>query len=100
MELELGILRVTRRDGVQGARLRAWMDRHVLPEFSERILPFDQAVALRCAAPHVPDPHADRDAMIAATAPVHGMTVVTRNLGDFEPTGVRVVNPWDGAWRG
>lgn len=100
LELELGILRILRRDTVQGTKLRTWMDRYVLPEFSDRILPLDQAVALRCAALHVPDPRADRDAMIAATALVHGMTVVTRNLVDFEPTGVRVMNPWDGVLRG
>jgi len=99
MELELGILRVARRDAVHGGRLRAWMDRHVLPEFSDRILPVDRAVALRCAALHVPDPRADRDAMIAATALVHGMTVVTRNAADFVPTGVIVVNPWDSVRR-
>lgn len=100
LELELGILRILRRDTVQGTKLRTWMDRYVLPEFSDRILPLDQAVALRCAALHVPDPRADRDAMIAATALVHGMTVVTRNLVGFEPTGVRVMNPWDGVLRG
>lgn len=100
LELELGILRNLRRDTVQGTKLRTWMDRYVLPEFSDRILPLDQAVALRCAALHVPDPRADRDAMIAATALVHGMTVVTRNLVDFEPTGVRVMNPWDGGCGG
>jgi predicted nucleic acid-binding protein len=100
LELELGILRILRRDTVQGTKLRTWMDRYVLPEFSDRILPLDQAVALRGAALHVPDPRADRDATIAATALVHGMTVVTRNLVGFEPTGVRVMNPWDGVLRG
>ncbi|WP_156959433.1 hypothetical protein [Nocardia sp. BMG51109] len=44
--------------------------------------------------PHVPDVRPVRDALIAATAPVHGMTVVTRNAGDFEATGVPIVNPW------
>lgn len=96
MELELGILRIERRDTAQGTRLRAWMDSHVLPEFSERTLSVDTAVALRCAPLHVPDPRAERDALIAATALVHGMTVVTRNLADFEPTGVPLLNPWDG----
>jgi hypothetical protein len=94
MELELGILLIGRRDSVQGARLRSWMDSHVLPEFSERTLPVDTAVALRCAQLHVPDPRPDRDAYIAATALVHGMTIVTRNVADFEPSGVGVVNPW------
>jgi toxin FitB len=94
MELELGILRIERRDPVQGARLRTWIDSHILPEFSERTLPIDTVVALRCARLHVPDPRPDRDAYIAATALVHGMTVVTRNVADFEPAGVRVHNPW------
>jgi len=94
MELETGILRIERRDTIQGARLRAWMDRHIIPEFWGRLLPVDTAVALRCARLHVPDPRAERDAFIAATALVHGMTVVTRNVADFEPTGVAIVNPW------
>jgi predicted nucleic acid-binding protein len=95
MELEFGILRIERRDTNQGARLRAWMGSHILPEFSERTLPVDAAVALRCARLHVPDPRPDRDAFIAATALVHGMTVVTRDIADFEPTGVRLLNPWN-----
>lgn len=95
MELELGILRVERRDPSQGARLRTWMNRHVLPEFAEQTLPVDAAVALRGARLHVPDPRSDRDAYIAATALVHGMTVVTRNVADFAPTGVPTLNPWD-----
>ena len=96
MELEIGVLRVERRDAEQGARLRTWMDRQVLPEFSERTLPVDSAVALKCAQLHVPDPRAERDALIAATAIVHRMPVVTRNLADFEPTGVDVIDPWVG----
>jgi hypothetical protein len=95
LELELGTLRLERRDQAQGARLRAWMDRHVLPEFSGRTLPVDSEVAIRCARLHVPDPRSERDAYIAATALIHGMTVVTRNVADFEPTGVRLLNPWD-----
>jgi toxin FitB len=95
MELEQGILRMQRRDPTQGNRLRIWMDSHILPEFSERTLPVDRAVALRCAPLHVPDPRPERDAFIAATALVHGMTVVTRNIADFEPTGVHAFNPWN-----
>ncbi len=94
MELEIGILRVERRDSIQGARLRTWFDTLVLPEFSGRSLPVDTAVALRCARLHVPDPCAERDALIAATALVHGMTVVTRNVADFEATGAALLNPW------
>ena len=95
LELELGVLRMERRDPVQGARLRGWMTHHVLPEFLERTLPVDAAVAIRCAVLHVPDPSSERDALIAATALVHGMTVVTRNVEDFQGTGVPVLNPWE-----
>ncbi|EHJ3657702.1 type II toxin-antitoxin system VapC family toxin [Salmonella enterica] len=94
MELELGILSVERRDAIQGSLLRSWLEQHVLPEFSGRTLPVDTAVALRCARLHVPDKRGERDALIAATALVHGMTVVTRNVADFEPTGVVIINPW------
>ncbi len=94
LELEIGILLVERRDRKQGAILRTWMDGHVLPSFSGRILVVDTAVAQRCALLHVPNPRSDRDALIAATALVHGMTVVTRNVSDFQATGVVAVNPW------
>jgi toxin FitB len=94
LELETGILLVERRDSAQGAILRAWLAERVLPTFTGRILNIDSAVAQRCAASHVPDPRADRDALIAATALVHGMTVVTRNVADFESTGVAMIDPW------
>jgi predicted nucleic acid-binding protein len=94
LELEFGVLRIERRDPAQGAMLRDWLDHRVLPEFAERVLPVDTDVARRCAALHIPNPRSDRDAMIAATALVHGMTVVTRNQADFEPTGVTMLNPW------
>jgi predicted nucleic acid-binding protein len=94
LELETGILLIERRDSKQGAMLRTWLDGHVLPAFSGRILAIDIAVAQRCAKLQVPNPRTDRDALIAATALVHGMTVVTRNVADFEPTGVELFNPW------
>jgi len=94
LELEIGILLIERRDRKQGGVLRAWMDSHVLPSFSGRILAIDTAVARQCAALHVPDPRSDRDALIAATALVHGMTVVSRNISHFQLTGVAVINPW------
>jgi toxin FitB len=94
LEIETGVLLVERRDPSQGAVLRSWLNAHVLPAFSERILPFDTAVAQCCARLHVPDPCSDRDAIIAATALIHGMTVVTRNVDDFETTGVEILNPW------
>ncbi|WP_099136683.1 type II toxin-antitoxin system VapC family toxin [Xenorhabdus budapestensis] len=95
MELELGILLIERKDATQGAILRAWLEQHVLPEFSERTLPVDTAVAQRCARLHVPDRCSERDALIAATALVHGMTVVTRNVADFQSSGVTLLNPWE-----
>jgi predicted nucleic acid-binding protein len=94
-ELELGVLLAERRDPVQGAILRSWLSNHVLPAFSGRILPIDTAVAIKSASLHVPDPRPIRDGLIAATALVHGMTVVTRNLTDFLPCGVKLLNPWD-----
>lgn len=72
-----------------------WLNTHVLPAFSDRILAIDTEVAQCCAKLHVPDPRADRDAVIAATALVHGMTVVTRNIDDFKATGVDILNPWN-----
>ena len=93
-ELEIGILLAERRDPEAGAVLRAWLEGHVLQAFAERIVLVDTAVARRSAALHVPNQRPVRDGLIAATALVHGMTVVTRNVADFEPTGVRVLNPW------
>ncbi|MGW6780352.1 PIN domain-containing protein [Brucella pseudogrignonensis] len=95
MELELGVLSIERKDATQGAMLRSWLEQHVLPEFSGRTLPIDTAVARRSARLHVPDNRGERDALIAATALVHAMAVVTRNVADFEPTGVTIVNPWE-----
>jgi toxin FitB len=95
LELEIGILQMERRDPRQGAMLRTWLDTLVLPEFDGRIFSIDTAVAQRCARLHVPDPRAERDALIAATALVHGMIVVTQNLADFAPTGAPLLNPWD-----
>jgi predicted nucleic acid-binding protein len=94
LELEMGVLQIERRDGAQGAVLRVWLDGHVLPAFAGRVLAVDAAVALQCARLHVPDMRSERDAMIAATAMVHRMTVVTRNVADFESSGVALLNPW------
>ncbi len=94
LEIEIGVLLVERRDPAQGAVLRSWLDLRVMASFASRILPIDTAVARRCARLHVPSRRADRDALIAATAMVHGMAVVTRNVSDFAPTGVEIVNPW------
>jgi toxin FitB len=93
-ELEIGVLQIERRDAAQGALLRAWLDNHVLPSFGDRILAVDTMVARRSAVLHVPNPRPYRDSLIAATALVHGMTLVTRNIADFEGTETILFNPW------
>jgi hypothetical protein len=97
LELEMGVLRIERRDHAQGALMRAWLDGQVMPAFAGRVLAVDAAVALRCARLHVPDRLAERDALIAATALVHGMSVVTRNVSDFAAAKVPLVDPWQAA---
>jgi toxin FitB len=94
LELEMGVLLAERRDPGQGTVLRAWLDGQVLAAFADRILAVDATIARRCARLHVPDPKFDRDALIAATALVHGLTVVSRNVADFALTGAPLLNPW------
>jgi len=94
LELEIGILRIERRDPTQGAVLRAWLEGQVLIAFAERILPVDLPVARRCAQLHIPDPAAERESLIAATALTHGLILVTRNIADFKATGAALLNPW------
>jgi predicted nucleic acid-binding protein len=97
LELQIGALRIERRDIRQGLLLRAWIAERIQPMFEGRILPIDAEVALRAAPLHVPDRRNDRDAYIAATALVHDMTVVTRNTVDFAGTGASLLNPWNHA---
>lgn len=93
-ELEIGVLLIERRDPTQGSILRTWLNSHVLPAFVDRIIAVDLAIAKYAANLHVPDPRPVRDGLIAATALVHGMTVVTRNTSDFASTEVSLLNPW------
>lgn len=94
LELEIGVLRMERRDVAQGAQLRRWLEDWVLTRFKERMLDVDVTVAREGARLRVPDPRPERDALIGATALTHGLTLVTRNVGDFEPMGVALLNPW------
>ena len=97
-ELEIGVLLAERRDPPQGAVFRTWFEEQVLPAFAGRVLPVDTAaVARRSAVLHVPDPAPFRDSLIAATALVHHMTLVTRNVADFQASGVELLNPWGAA---
>ena len=96
LEIEMGILLKQRKDPKQGAILRQWMNQKMLPAFEGLILPLDTTIALACAQLHIPDPKSERDAMIAATAITHQLTVVTRNIDDFKHTGVKLLNPWEG----
>tara|TARA_R110001592_G_scaffold341474_1_gene630555 strand:+ start:27062 stop:27484 length:423 start_codon:yes stop_codon:yes gene_type:complete len=94
-EIELGILLAERSDRAKGKVLRKWMSEHVLPAFDGRILSVDKDVVLVSAKYHVPDPKPYRDTLIAASAVVHDMTIVTRNVGDFNLDGLKVFNPWE-----
>lgn len=94
-EIEIGILLRDRTDPAQGTHLRAWLEDRVLPAFAGRILPVTLEVARRGAALHVPNPRPARDGLIAATALAHGLGVATRNVRDFEGTGVQLTNPWE-----
>jgi predicted nucleic acid-binding protein len=95
LEIEIGILLLERRDAAQARILRTWLENRVLSAFRGRIHEIDLAVARHAAPLHVPDPSEDRDALIAATAAVHKMTVVTRNVTHFTPLGVPILNPWE-----
>jgi len=96
MELETGVLLAERKDPAKGALLRKWLNERVIVGFKGRILPFTEQEALRCARLHVPDKKSEKDALICATALVHKMTIVTRNVDDYMATGVRIHNPWGG----
>jgi toxin FitB len=94
-ELEIGVLLAERRDPEKGKILRFWFEDRVIPAFRHRILPVNTQIS-RCSAKlHVPNPRPVRDAFIAATGLVYGMTVVTRNVRDFDPMKVAFINPWE-----
>ena len=92
-EIERGIAQQRARDPDFAAALAAWLDR-VLALYGERILPFDLQVARRWGQLSAALGNDSADLMISATALEHGLTVVTRNVSDFEPTGVATLNPF------
>ena len=95
LEIEQGILRVQHRgDEAQFLRLENWLNDTVLPTFGTRILPIDAHTARICARLHVPDQRPYNDALIAACAIRHGLTLVTRNTRDFAALQVPLLNPF------
>lgn len=94
LEIEIGVRRMELKDPVQGAVLRRWATA-AMQEFEGRVLAFSGFSALYCASLQVPNPRSFRDSMVSATAMEHGFAVATRNLRDFEGTGIQLVNPWD-----
>jgi predicted nucleic acid-binding protein len=92
-EIRQGIDRLHRRDPVQAERLAQRLDA-IKTDFSERILPVCAAVAERWGRNNVPDALPAIDGLLAATAQVHGLTLVTRNVKDVERSGVSLLNPF------
>ncbi|MCI0343857.1 MAG: type II toxin-antitoxin system VapC family toxin [Chloroflexi bacterium] len=91
-ELRRGVESIRRRDVPAALALEQWLTR-LTDTFSERILPIDSAIADRWGRLNVPDPIPTVDGLLAATALVHDLTLVTRNTRDVERTGVRLLDP-------
>lgn len=95
-ELQRGVESLRRRDPVSARVLDRWLRDHRATQ-AERILQVDEAVALRWGLLNVPDPVPTVDGLLAATALVHGMTLVTRNTRDVVRTGATLHNPFTAA---
>lgn len=95
-EINQGVARLARRDPRQAAVYDAWLGR-LRREFADRVLPVTEEIALEWGRLNAGDPLPVVDGLLAATASVHRLTLVTRNVGDFARTGVAVLNPFDEA---
>lgn len=94
-EMELGIRRIERSDPAKAAVLRSWLTGFVLPTFGERVLPVDLGCALRSAQLQAAGSRNWQEALLAATALVHDLVLVTRNTVHFSDTEVPLLNPWE-----
>ena len=92
-EIRKGIESIRRRDEDRAQTLDAWLG-ELLESHTDRILPVDEVIAEVWGRFNVPDPLPVLDSLLAATASVHGLTLVTRNLKDVERTGVDCLNPF------
>ena len=91
-EIRRGIESIRRRDAPSALALEQWLNR-LASDFAERALPVDARVADRWGSLNVPDPIPTVDGLLAATALVHDLVLVTRNVRDVERTGVRILDP-------
>jgi predicted nucleic acid-binding protein len=95
LELRTGSALVARHDAEQGQALARWLNDEVLAAYEQRLLPVDLDVAEATAPLHMPNRRPAHDALLAATALVHGLTLVTRNTADFDGIeNLHVINPW------
>lgn len=92
-ELQRGVEQVRRRDPRSAGHLEAWLD-DLLIGYAGRILPVSLDVAEVWGRLGVPDPVPPIDGLLAATALVHDLTLVTRNVADVAVTGVALLNPF------
>lgn len=92
-EIRRGVERLRRKDAAQAKLLARWLEQ-VRLAFAGRILEVTEQVAEEWGRLDIPDPRPVVDALLAATAKVNGLTLVTRNTGDFASTGVDVHNPF------
>ncbi len=92
-EIERGIILQRAKDPHFAEMLARWLDQ-ILVVYGNRVLPFDLASARRWGQLSAKIGHNGAHLQVAATALEHGLTVVTRNVSDFEPTGVSVLNPF------